>query len=137
MGTGLSPQQSLSSPVKILHGSGGLKQNQQREGGSGRMIRSILVNKQNQSEQQNQPSNMDRRPPPRPSPVSNGLPDDNNDKRSTRNKDRPDRGVWTPLRRSDESQSSSNPQSTQVPLDSAEGLVITHLYISMRRLVHN
>ncbi|KAK1440384.1 hypothetical protein QVD17_06209 [Tagetes erecta] len=122
MGTGLSPQQSLSSSVKILHGSGGLKQNQQREGTSGRMIKSILVNKQNQSEQQqNHPSNTDRRPPPRPSPGSNGLPDDNNDKRSTRNKDRPDRVVWTPLRRSDESHSSSNPQSTQVPLDSAEG----------------
>ncbi|KAI3675954.1 hypothetical protein L1987_85550 [Smallanthus sonchifolius] len=116
MSTGLPPQQNISSSVKLLHGSGGLKQNQQRESSSGRMIRSILVNKQNQSEQQNQPPNMERRPPPRSSPLSNGLPDDNNDRRSTRNKDRPDRGVWTPLKRSDESLS-----STQVPLDSAEG----------------
>ncbi|MFS7986067.1 putative nonsense-mediated mRNA decay protein [Helianthus anomalus] len=122
MGTGLSPQQNVASSVKLLQNSGGLKPNQQREGGSGRMIRSILVNKQNQSEQQqNQPPNMERRPPTRPSPHSNGLPDDNYDKRSTRNKDRPDRGVWTPLKRSDESLSSSNPQFTQVPLDSAEG----------------
>lgn len=137
-------QQSLSS-VKLSHGSGGSKQNQnqQREGSSGRIIRSILINKdarQNQSEQQNQTSNreiMDRRPP-RPSnfpPLSNGLADDHDlhgfynerqDKRSTRNKDRPDRGVWTPLRRSDasdESLSSSNSQSTQLPPDSAE---VTH-----------
>ncbi|KAI7727826.1 hypothetical protein M8C21_023356 [Ambrosia artemisiifolia] len=121
MGTGLSPQQNLASSVKLLHSSGGLKQNQQREGGSGRMIRSILVNKQSQSEQQNQPPNLERRQPPRPSLLSNGSPDDNNDKRSTRNKDRPDRGVWTPLKRSDESLSSSISQSTQVPLDSAEG----------------
>ncbi|XP_076952781.1 regulator of nonsense transcripts UPF3-like isoform X2 [Bidens hawaiensis] len=110
------PNINLSSPVKLLHGSGGTKQNQQQEG---RVIRSILVNKQNQSEQQNQPPNMERRLPPR---SSNGLPDDNtNDKRSTRNKDRPERGVWTPLKRPDEPLSSSSSQSTQVPLESAEG----------------
>ncbi|XP_076896832.1 regulator of nonsense transcripts UPF3-like isoform X2 [Bidens hawaiensis] len=112
---------NLSSPVKLLHGSGGTKQNQQREG---RVIRSILVNKQNQSEQQNQPPNMEIKPPPRP---SNGLPDDNtNDRRSTRNKDRPERGVWTPLKRSDEPLSSSSSQSIQVPQDSAEGSSGTH-----------
>ncbi|KAK9069634.1 hypothetical protein SSX86_011538 [Deinandra increscens subsp. villosa] len=126
MSTVLSPQQNLSSSVKILHGSGGLKQTQQREGNSGRMIKSILVNKQNQSEQQqNQPPNVEKRPP-RSSPHSNSVTDDNNDRRSTRNKDRPDRGVWTPLKRSDESLLSSNSQSTQVPLDSAAGF--TGLY---------
>ncbi|PWA95574.1 Nucleotide-binding, alpha-beta plait [Artemisia annua] len=144
--SGLSSQQSSSS-VK-LSGSGVPKQNQQREA-SGRIIRSILVNKdarQSRSEQQNQAPNqdMDRRPP-RYSNVppllkdSNSLPDDKvsghdvhgfysekQDKR-TRNKDRPDRGVWTPLRRSDgshasdESLSSLNSQSTLVPPDSAEG----------------
>lgn len=144
--SGLSSQQSSSS-VK-LSGSGVLKQNQQREA-SGRIIRSILVNKdarQSRSERQNQVPNrdMDRRPP-RYSNVppllkdSNSLPDDKvsghdvhgfysekQDKR-TRNKDRPDRGVWTPLRRSDgshasdESLSSLNSQSTLVPPDSAEG----------------
>ncbi|XP_024964512.1 regulator of nonsense transcripts UPF3-like isoform X2 [Cynara cardunculus var. scolymus] len=147
MTTGLSPQQSSLS-VKLSHGSGALKQNQQREA-SGRIIRSILLNKdtqQNQSEQQNQTSSrvMDRRPPrppnvPPPLKDSNGLPDDmvaghdlhgfyseKQDKR-TRNRDRPDRGVWTPLRRSDgshasdESLSSSTSQSTQMQPDSAEG----------------
>nr|GEY25870.1 regulator of nonsense transcripts UPF3-like isoform X1 [Tanacetum cinerariifolium]GEY28621.1 regulator of nonsense transcripts UPF3-like isoform X1 [Tanacetum cinerariifolium]GEY28625.1 regulator of nonsense transcripts UPF3-like isoform X1 [Tanacetum cinerariifolium] len=115
--SGLSSQQSSSS-VK-LSGSGVPKQNQQREA-SGRIIRSILVKKdarQSRSEQQNQAPNrdMDRRPP-----------SEKQDKR-TRNKDRPDRGVWTPLRHfdgshaSDESLSSLNSQSTLVPPDSAEG----------------
>ncbi|XP_071697214.1 regulator of nonsense transcripts UPF3-like isoform X2 [Rutidosis leptorrhynchoides] len=139
----LNTQQGLSS-MKLSHGSGGPKQNQQRDASSGRIIRSILVNKdarQNQSEN-NHTSNrdsMDNRRPPRPSNAvplskdSNRLPDDHDlqgsysekqDKRSTRNKDRPDRGVWTPLRRSDGSHASDeslNSQSAQVPSDSAEG----------------
>lgn len=143
----ISNIQQSSSSVKLSHGSGGPKQNQQREASSGRIIRSILVNKdarQHQSEQQNQTPNRDivDRRPPRPSNAplllkdSNGLPDDHDthgfhnekhDKRSTRNKDRPDRGVWTPLRRSDgshasdESLSSHNSQSSQVQPDFAEG----------------
>nr|GEZ15681.1 regulator of nonsense transcripts UPF3-like isoform X1 [Tanacetum cinerariifolium] len=144
--SGLSSHQSSSS-VK-LSGFGVPKQNQQQEA-SGRIIRSILVKKdacQSRPEQQNQAPNrdMDRRPP-RYSNVppllkdSNDLPDDkvsghdvhgfyceNQDKR-TRNKDRPDRGVWTPLRHSDgsyasdKSLSSLNSQSTLIPPDSAEG----------------
>lgn len=140
MTTGLSPQQSSLSVNKLSHSSGALKQNQQREA-SGRIIRSILLNKdtqQNQSEQQNSSQVMDRRPP-RPPNVppflkdSNGLPDDmvdshgfyseKQDKR-TRNRDRPDRGVWRRSdgsHASDESLSSSTSQSTQMPPDSAEG----------------
>lgn len=137
MTTGLSPTQQNVSAVQILHGSGVRRQNQQREA-SGKMIKSILVNKQNQSEQQNW--DMDKRPPrPTVSNIptllkdSNGMPEDNglhgfyNEKqqdRRTRNKDRPDRGVWTPLiKRSDESLSSSNPQSTQ---DFARGFAEAH-----------
>ncbi|CAL5377982.1 unnamed protein product [Camellia sinensis] len=87
---------------------------------------------------------MDKRPP-RPQNVqhffedTNGSLEDNvvgNDlhgvssekqEKRTRNKDRPDHGVWTPLRRSDgshasdESLSSSASQSTQLQPDSAEG----------------
>ena len=153
--SGLSSQQS--SPSVKLSGSGVPKQNQQRDA-SGRIIRSILVNKdarKSRSEQQNHAPNrdMDRRPPrysnvPPILKESNSLPDDKvsghdvhgfysekQDKR-TRNKDRPDRGVWTPLRRSDgshasdESLSSLNSQSTLVPPESAEGMVIEYLMLA-------
>ncbi|KAI3707824.1 hypothetical protein L2E82_36680 [Cichorium intybus] len=121
--SGMTPQQ------KQLYGSGGGRQNQRHEA-SGRIIRSILLKdtKQNQSEQN---QDKDRRPP-RPQNAgpllkdSNGLQDDKMDKKS-RNKDKPDRGVWTPLRRSDgshasdESLSSSTSQSTQLLPDGAEG----------------
>ncbi|THF93848.1 hypothetical protein TEA_000031 [Camellia sinensis var. sinensis] len=61
--------------------------------------------------------------------VGNGLHSVSSEKQEkrTRNKDRPDRGVWTPLRRSDgshasdESLSSPASQSTQLQPDSAEG----------------
>lgn len=55
-----------------------------------------------------------------------GFPNEKQEKR-TRNKDRPDRGVWTPLRRSDgsyasdESLLSSASQSTQSVFDSSQG----------------
>ncbi|CAL5377994.1 unnamed protein product [Camellia sinensis] len=60
--------------------------------------------------------------------VGNGLHSVSSEKQEkrTRNKDRPDRGVWTPLRRSDgshasdESLSSPASQSTQLQPDSAE-----------------
>ncbi|GAB4846798.1 hypothetical protein Ancab_025805 [Ancistrocladus abbreviatus] len=57
-----------------------------------------------------------------------------------RNKDRPDRGVWTLLRRSDgshavdESLSFSASRSMQLPSDSSEGV---HKYFSQRGPVHN
>lgn len=131
------------------------KQNQRREG-SGRIIRSILLNKdsrQNQSstaqlEQQSQVSLEKEKRPPRPPHIQLALKETNGgqdekvvgndihsfvsekqDKR-TRNKDRPDRGVWTPLRRSDgshasdESLSSSTSQHTSS--DFPEGLIIQH-----------
>ncbi|CAL5379933.1 unnamed protein product [Camellia sinensis] len=150
---GMSLQQSASS-VKNSLGSSGFKQNQRREP-SGRIIRSILLNKdarQSQSssvvrsEQKIQASNLEKdKRPPRPQNVqhffkdTNGSLEDNvvgnglhgvsseKQEKRTRNKDRPDRGVWTPLRRSDgshasdESLSSSASQSTQLQPDSAEG----------------
>ncbi|KAL3651533.1 hypothetical protein CASFOL_004535 [Castilleja foliolosa] len=128
------------------------RQNQQRET-NGRVIRSILTNKDahqnqplpgSQSELWIQTSNQDRdkRPPRPPSNQSfqketNGITEDkviNNDvhavhsvkqERRTKNKNRSDRGVWTPLRRSegshgsDDSLSSSASQTSQV-IDSAE-----------------
>lgn len=147
----------MTSPVKNLLGTNALKQNQRREG-SGRIIRSILLNKDArqsqssmvQSEHQSQVSNLEKeKRPPRPPRVqlaskeANGAQDDKvvgndlhnfvnekQDKR-TRNKDRPDRGVWTPLRRSDGSHASddslsssaSQPTSSEFP----EGLIIYNI----------
>ncbi|KAJ9557434.1 hypothetical protein OSB04_012048 [Centaurea solstitialis] len=126
-------QQNSSLSVKLSQSSGALKQNQQREA-SGRIIRSILVNKDTQSEQ-NSSRVVDRRPPRPPPNVppflkdsNNGLPDDTvvgghgfySEKR-TRNRDRPDRGVWTPLRRSDGSDESLSSSTSQMLPDSAEG----------------
>ncbi|KAA8536595.1 hypothetical protein F0562_029073 [Nyssa sinensis] len=148
---GMTLQQSVTSPVKNALGSTSLKQNQRRDA-SGRVVRSILLNKDArhtsvvQSEQQIQTSNLDKeKRPPRPPNVqllmkdTNGAPDDKvvgNDlhgfcsekqEKRTRNKDRPDRGVWTPLRRSDgshasdESLSSSTSQPARLLPDSSEG----------------
>ncbi|XWS67461.1 hypothetical protein CRYUN_Cryun04dG0008500 [Craigia yunnanensis] len=142
-------QQNAVSPIKNILGSTPTKQNSRREG---RMIRGILLNKDArqshssgvQSEQQILPSNLEKeRRPPQHSHVQLVLKDTNsasddkvvgNDlhgsekpERRSRNKDRPDRGVWT-LRRSDgsyasdESLSSSASQSVQIPLDSSEGM---------------
>ncbi|XP_057977662.1 regulator of nonsense transcripts UPF3 [Malania oleifera] len=150
----VSQQQGVTSPVKNPLGSTVPKQIQRREG-SGRIIRSILLNKDARqslsslnvlSEQQILASNPEKdKRPPRPPNVqvllkdTNGAPDDKivgNDlhgfsgekqEKRTRNKDRPDRGVWAPLRRSDgshasdESLSSSASQPTQLSLDSSEG----------------
>ncbi|KAG8368865.1 hypothetical protein BUALT_Bualt15G0091100 [Buddleja alternifolia] len=120
--------QNAATP-KISHYSAHPKQNQQREA-SGRIIRSILLNRDTR---QNGPSSMsqsemriqdrEKRPPLPPSvhlfqKNTNGTPEDKvviNDlravymekqERRTRNKDRPDRGVWTPFRRSDGSHAS-------------------------------
>ncbi|KAL0422222.1 UNVERIFIED_CONTAM: Regulator of nonsense transcripts UPF3 [Sesamum latifolium] len=142
-------QQNAAAPAKTSQTSALPKQNQQREG-SGRIIRSILLNRDTR---QNQPSsrsqlelriqgsNQDRdKKPPRPPTVqlsqkdTNGPSEDKvvpNDlpavhmekqERRTRNKDRPDRGVWTPLRRSDGSHPSDESlSSASQALDSAEG----------------
>ncbi|CAN1305930.1 Regulator of nonsense transcripts UPF3 [Linum perenne] len=123
--------------------------NHRREGG-GRIIRSILLKDHHQgsdalSEQQNQSNvNKEKRPPRPPQGQlalkdANGTQDDKaagndslaNEKheRRTRNKDRPDRVVWTPLRRSDgsyasdESLSSSASQSAVSGIDSSLGAV--------------
>ncbi|KAF8404309.1 hypothetical protein HHK36_009192 [Tetracentron sinense] len=165
---GVSLQQNVTSLVRNSHGSTAVKQNQRREG-SGRMIKSILLNKearQNQSstavqsEQQIQLNLEDKRPPQSTnmrlvlkeqiSSISpracisdcdtKRAPDDKvvmNDlhgsvsisetqEKRTRNKDRPDRVVWTPRRSdgshaSDESLSSSASQPTSLLSDSLEG----------------
>ncbi|XP_022027837.1 regulator of nonsense transcripts UPF3 isoform X2 [Helianthus annuus] len=109
--TSLTPQQN-SSTIKPA------ARTNQRHEASGRIIRSILVNKdtrQNQSDQsQNVYQEKDRKPPRGPLlKDSDGLPDDKHG--CMNNKDKPDRGVWTPLRCSDGS------QSAKVLPDSAEG----------------
>lgn len=149
-------QPNAVTPAKTSHMSASPKPNQRREAG-GKIIRSILFNRDTR---QNQPSlgapsepriqtynqDRDKRPPRSPSMqllqkdingalenkvVSNDshvVPSEKNERR-TRNKDRPDRGVWTPLRRSDgshasdESLSSSASQTSQV-VDSIEGIDI-------------
>ncbi|KAL3597913.1 hypothetical protein D5086_009550 [Populus alba] len=148
----MSQQQSISSSDRNIISSTALKS--QRREPSGRMIRSILLNKDSRhirssgvhSEPQMQTSNLEKdKRPPRPPHAqlglkdANGTPDDKvvgndlhgfpNEKQEkrTRNKDRPDRGVWTPLRRSDgsyasdESLSSSASQSTQSVFDTSQG----------------
>lgn len=151
---GLSPQQSTTTSLKSSYGSNTARHNNQRREASGRIIKSILLNKDttrqsrstvHSSEHQQQIQERDKRPP-RPSLFlkdTNGedkiIVGNNNDlhvfsnekqqeKRSMRNKDRPDRGVWTPLRRSEgshasnESLSSSTSQTAPSLLDSAEGI---------------
>ncbi|XP_057465431.1 regulator of nonsense transcripts UPF3-like isoform X1 [Actinidia eriantha] len=147
---GMSLQQNANS-VKNSPGSSAPKQNQRREG-SGRIMKSILLNKDarhNQSsvvhsDKHSRSSNLEKdRRPPRPQiqmslKDSNGGPEykvvgndlhsfySEKQEKHTRNKDRPDRGVWTPLHRSDgshasdESLSSSAFQSTQLQPDSVE-----------------
>ncbi|GFQ03956.1 regulator of nonsense transcripts upf3 [Phtheirospermum japonicum] len=144
---GASLQQNVASPAKTSHSSAPLRQNQRREA-SGRIIRSILQNRdtrQPSSGSQSATSNQDReKRPPRPPSLqsfqrdTNGAPEDNKvvpnnipiekQERRTRNKERPDRGVWTPLRHSDgshasdESLSSSSASQTSPVVDSAEGV---------------
>ncbi|CAN1305920.1 Regulator of nonsense transcripts UPF3 [Linum perenne] len=140
-------QQNVITSGKHATSSSSVKQNHRREGG-GRIIRSILLKDHHQgsdalSEQQNQSNvNKEKRPPRPPQGQlalkdANGTQDDKaagndslaNEKheRRTRNKDRPDRVVWTPLRRSDgsyasdESLSSSASQSAVSGIDSSLG----------------
>ncbi|KAG4168757.1 hypothetical protein ERO13_A12G044600v2 [Gossypium hirsutum] len=137
-------QQDIASPITKILGSTPIKQN---VGHEGRIIRAVLLNKDArqssrvQSEQQLQTPNLEKdRRPSRHSHAQLMLKDTNSSdnkvrsdlhgsekpERRRRNKDRPDRGVWT-LRRSDgsyasdESLSSSASQSAHIPLDSSEG----------------
>ncbi|MCL7049267.1 hypothetical protein MKW94_020351 [Papaver nudicaule] len=159
-GSGSQPL-GVTSPLKTSPGASNFKQNQRREasGAGGKVIRTILSNK-DAHQIHSSAFEKDKRPP-RPNNLRSVLKDtlsggsqaacgsdydsrkgaddkiilnDNhgfvsgNEKqeRRTRNKDRPDRGVWT-LRRSegshasDESLSSS---SSQLLSDSVEGLTI-------------
>lgn len=135
-------------PLQNLLNTSGPRPNQRHEA-SGRIVRSILLKDahQNQSSSavQSEQEIQDRdKKPPRPPSVQlfqkdcNGSVEDKmtgNDphnihleklEKRTRSRDKPDRGVWTPLRRSS-SQASDEPlslsnQSTEVQ-DSAEGLL--------------
>ncbi|XP_022727405.1 regulator of nonsense transcripts UPF3-like isoform X1 [Durio zibethinus] len=142
-------QQNVVSPIKNILGSTTTKHNSRREG---RMIRGILINKDSlqsqssgvQSDLQILTSNLekDRRPAQHSHAqlvlkdtnsasddkvVGNELHGSEKPERRSRNKDRPDRGVWT-LRRSDGSYasdeflSSSASLSSRMPLDSSEGI---------------
>lgn len=138
---GMSSRQSATS-VKSSAGSSYLKENHRREM-SGKIIRSILQNKdahQNQSsvphsEQQTVISGLDKdKRPPRPQNVqllpkdTSGFPDgkgvsdfhSEKQEKRTRNKDRPDRGVWAPLRRSDGLHASDDSLSSSTSLQSAQ-----------------
>ncbi|KAL8264891.1 hypothetical protein R6Q59_023021 [Mikania micrantha] len=127
--TGLTPQQNLSSARSAA------RMNQRHEA-SGRIIKSILVNKdarQNQSEQNLSVNHeKDRKPSRAPLlKVSNGLQDeklygDDYKQRCSNNKDKHDCSIWAPLHRSEgphasEESFSSTFQSAQVLQDSAEG----------------
>ncbi|CAI0439530.1 unnamed protein product [Linum tenue] len=141
----ISQQNAISSEK---HATSSGKQNHRREP-SGRIVRSILLKEPRQSsgalsEQQIHSSHVERdKRPPRPLQGqlvlkdANGTPDDRvsgndthsfpsekqHDKR-TRNKDRPDRVVWTPLRRSDGSYASDESlgsQSTVSGMDFSQG----------------
>ncbi|KAK4378709.1 hypothetical protein RND71_000571 [Anisodus tanguticus] len=141
-------QENVTPIIKNTITSSALKQNQLREA-SGRIIRSILLKdaRQNQapsaSQQEIHSQDKDKKPPRPPSVqlLQRETNVANEDKvlgtdlhvvhtekqeKRTRIRDRPDRGVWTPLRRSDslhasdESLSSSASQSSEVP-DFVEG----------------
>ncbi|XP_056163318.1 regulator of nonsense transcripts UPF3 isoform X3 [Syzygium oleosum] len=134
--------------LKDVIGSTTDKQKQRHEGS--RIIRSILLNKDARQNQSGVPSETqtrtlhpgkERRPPRAPSVQAvskdtNGAPDEKvhgnglsgfgSEKleRRARNKDRPDRGVWAPLRRLDGSHASDSSFSTAAAhstLDSSEG----------------
>ncbi|XP_077224320.1 regulator of nonsense transcripts UPF3-like [Tasmannia lanceolata] len=174
--SGVPQPQSVTSPVKNSPDSTTFKPNQ-RPQASGRMIKTILLNKEprhNQSpvavvhsEQQMPGLTIDKdKRPRRPSnmrsvlkdniaSISSGGPSADCDTkralddevvgndlhglvssgekqdRRTRNKDRPDRGVWTPLRRSDgshasdDSLSSSSFLPSQFLLATLEGMSIS------------
>ncbi|WMV50443.1 hypothetical protein MTR67_043828 [Solanum verrucosum] len=130
-------QQNVSSALKNSPSLSALKQNQRQET-SGRIIRSILLKdaRQNQSAfQSDQIQDKDMRPPLPPSMQlfqkdTSGANEDKvvgNEKhvvhiekqeRRSRNRDRPDRGVWAPLRCADSSQASNGSLSSGIPQSS-------------------
>ncbi|KZV48638.1 hypothetical protein F511_10324 [Dorcoceras hygrometricum] len=137
--------QNAASPANNSHSPVPTKQNHRRESND-RIIKSVLNRdiRQNQTlsgsqSEHHRNSNQDReKKPPRPTNVqsfqknTNGSPEGKvashesqafhteKEERRTRNRDRPDRGVWAPIRRSDgshasdESLSSSTFQTPQV-----------------------
>ncbi|XP_038683840.1 regulator of nonsense transcripts UPF3-like isoform X1 [Tripterygium wilfordii] len=146
-------QQNRTTSVKNLYGSVAFKHNQRREAAE-KTVRSILTNKDTcLSQSSGIPSehkihtsilDKDRRPPRSPNVKSvskdmNGASDDKlvgdnlhgfygeKSEKCARNKDRPERVVWTPLRRSDgshrsdESLSSSASQLSHTLSDSLDG----------------
>ncbi|OMO66623.1 Regulator of nonsense-mediated decay, UPF3 [Corchorus olitorius] len=120
---GVSEQQGASSSTANSPGSTAPRQSQRREAG-GRLIRSILLSNeagQNQPSAAIQPQQKSQtmgsdngKRPPRPTNTRSGSGTEKHEKR-TRNKDRPDRGVWAPLRRSDASQASEERSSPSMP----------------------
>ncbi|XP_021891616.1 regulator of nonsense transcripts UPF3 [Carica papaya] len=143
-------REGVTSTVKNILGSAAGRSNPRRES-SGKIIRSILLNKEArhgqssslQSESQMQTSNLEKdKRPPRPAHTQLVLKDTNGSvegkaignelhglcgekaEKRTRNKDRPDRSVWA-LRRSDGSfasdESLSSASQLGKSLDSAEG----------------
>ncbi|KAF9684948.1 hypothetical protein SADUNF_Sadunf03G0003400 [Salix dunnii] len=158
-----SQQQSISPSDRNITSSTALKS--QRHEASGKVIRSILLHKDSrriqssgvQSDPQMQTSNLEKdKHPPRPPHAlvlkdANGTIDDNvvgNDlhgfpneqERRTRNKDRPDRVVWT-LRRSDGSYASDESLSSSASLsmlsgfDSSQGKLLFIFSLNMFRVV--
>lgn len=147
----MSRQPSVTSSAKMILGSTALKQNQRQEG-SGRIIRRILSNKdlrqsqlsRTHSEQQIQTSNQEKeKRPPRPSHVQlitkgmNGAPEDRtgvNDSHVSierqethvRHKDKPDRGLWASFSNGghDSLVSSSSSQ-----VDSYKGILFFCMYL--------
>ncbi|KAJ6416244.1 hypothetical protein OIU84_004949 [Salix udensis] len=139
----ISLQQSISPSDRNITSL--TAQKSQRHEASGKVIRSILLHKDSrriqssgvQSEPQMQTSNLekDRHPPHPPHTLvlkdANGTLDDkvagndlhgfpNEQERRTRNKDRPDRVVWT-LRRSDGSYASDESLSSSASLSTLSG----------------
>lgn len=152
-----SPHTTLS--MKNSPNSNVAKQNQRRESG-GRIVKSILLNKESrqnqsstavQSEQQLQ-IEKDRRLPR--APVAQAVPKDMNvpsedkvggnnghhfekQERRTRNRERPDRGVWTPLRRSDGSHASNESLTSSQPNQSSEYIEGSYRYSGHRGSTQN
>lgn len=137
----MSQHHNITSSGKIIPSSTAMKQNQRHEG-SGRIIRSILSNKdlrQSQSsrahsEQQIQTSNLEKeKQPPRPLHVqlilkgTDGTPESRiavhdlhvseRQERRFRHKDRPDRGVWTNRSNGGDDSLSSSASSQVDPLE--------------------
>ncbi|XP_027193197.1 regulator of nonsense transcripts UPF3-like isoform X2 [Cicer arietinum] len=138
----MSQHHSITSSAKTILNSTALKQNQRHEG-SGRIIKSILSNKdlrQNQSsraysERQLQTSNLEKeKQPTRPLHVqlilkgTDGAPENRitvhglhvsseRQERRFRQKDRPDRGIWTSRSNGGDESLSSSASSQVDPLE--------------------